>query len=190
MIVCDTGYHTTISHFMCIHWALKIIIRCTENRGGTHGSSIPTVIMSSCHFREGPQTFPKTFKLLFTPWISCSKEAIIAGSSLHSLKLTFSFDFQCVSTILLPVVRASFTQEHTCEDRLASFGKIPRMHNAGPLINSVSSMLLTHFTKADQKSCTISHSYSMWINVPLCLVHLQQLSSSLSPNLDIFDRVQ
>ena len=74
--------------------------------------------------------------------MSCSKEAILVSSSLHSLKLIFSFDFQCLKTTLFPVKRASFTQEHSCWDRPVLLGKIPSIHRAGLSLNSTFSTLL------------------------------------------------
>lgn len=117
-------YYSLISRHTFIHWAL-MLIWCTENR---------VVIISTYHLQS--------IKL-------CYKKPVLASSSLHSLKLTFSLGFQCLSTILLPIMRVSLTQEPTCEDRLASVDKIPYIQNTGPSVNSFSRMLLIYLTIAD-----------------------------------------
>lgn len=99
------------------------------------------MIIFTYHFQKGTVGIYENIQTIASSVDTLVKRSYPIQLILRSLKLTFSFDFQCLCTILLPF-RASFTQEHTCEDELTSVDKIPFMHNAGLSVNSVSSLLI------------------------------------------------
>lgn len=147
----------------------------TEQRWDSQIFSDTIIIFTEC-LQTGTPNISETFTLLWT------LNQLLSRNCPHQL-IAPLFEADFLSRLPMSVHRpvpcdeGGFTQERTLEDSLVSVGEMLSTRAAGASVRSVHSILLIHFTTADQTSPSLIHK----THGPTCL-HLCCISNSCHPS--------